>query len=165
VRDTKRGEEELTPDIPNVSEEATKDLDEHGIIRVGADVQEGDILIGKITPKGESDPSPEEKLLRAIFGDKAGDVRDASLKTPPSIKGVVIDTKLFSRAKKTSKAEEKSALDKLDAKHEKAVRELRESLVEKLFTIVNGKTSQGVYNVYKELLIAKGVKFTQKLLM
>ncbi|WP_017257375.1 DNA-directed RNA polymerase subunit beta [Pedobacter arcticus] len=165
VRDTKRGEEELTPDIPNVSEEATKDLDEHGIIRVGADVQEGDILIGKITPKGESDPSPEEKLLRAIFGDKAGDVKDASLKTPPSIKGVVIDTKLFSRAKKTSKAEEKALIEKLDAKHEKAVRELRESLVDKLFTIVNGKTSQGVYNVYKELLIAKGVKFTQKLLM
>ncbi len=165
VRDTKRGEEELTPDIPNVSEEATKDLDENGIIRVGADVQEGDILIGKITPKGESDPSPEEKLLRAIFGDKAGDVKDASLKTPPSIKGVVIDTKLFSRAKKTSKAEEKALIEKLDAKHEKAVRELRESLVEKLFTIVNGKTSQGVYNVYKELLIAKGVKFTQKILM
>ncbi len=165
VRDTKRGEEELTPDIPNVSEEATKDLDEHGIIRVGAEVQEGDILIGKITPKGESDPSPEEKLLRAIFGDKAGDVKDASLKTPPSIKGVVIDTKLFSRAKKTSKAEEKALLEKLDAKHEKAVRELRESLVDKLFTIVNGKTSQGVFNVYKELLIAKGVKFTQKLLM
>ena len=165
VRDTKRGEEELTPDIPNVSEEATKDLDENGIIRVGAEVQEGDILIGKITPKGESDPSPEEKLLRAIFGDKAGDVKDASLKTPPSIKGVVIDTKLFSRAKKTSKAEEKALIEKLDAKHEKAVRELRESLVEKLFTIVNGKTSQGVYNVYKELLIAKGVKFTQKILM
>lgn len=165
VRDTKRGEEELTPDIPNVSEEATKDLDENGIIRVGAEVGEGDILIGKITPKGESDPSPEEKLLRAIFGDKAGDVKDASLKTPPSIKGVVIDTKLFSRAKKTSKAEEKAMLEKLDAKHEKAVRELRESLVDKLFTIVNGKTSQGVYNVYKELLIAKGVKFTQKLLM
>jgi DNA-directed RNA polymerase subunit beta len=165
VRDTKRGEEELTPDIPNVSEEATKDLDEHGIIRVGADVKEGDILIGKITPKGESDPSPEEKLLRAIFGDKAGDVKDASLKTPPSIKGVVIDTKLFSRAKKTTKAEEKSQLEKLDIKHEKAVRDLRESLVDKLFTIVNGKTSQGVYNVYKELLIAKGVKFTQKILM
>ncbi|WP_353133575.1 DNA-directed RNA polymerase subunit beta [Pseudopedobacter sp.] len=165
VRDTKRGEEELTPDIPNVSEEATKDLDENGIIRIGAEVKEGDILIGKITPKGESDPSPEEKLLRAIFGDKAGDVKDASLKTPPSISGVVIDTKLFSRAKKTSKAEEKSQLDKLDARHEKAVRELRETLVDKLFNIVNGKTSQGVYNIYKELLIAKGVKFTQKLLM
>ena len=165
VRDTKRGEEELTPDIPNVSEEATKDLDENGIIRVGAEVKEGDILIGKITPKGESDPSPEEKLLRAIFGDKAGDVKDASLKTPPSIHGVVIDTKLFSRAKKTTKAEEKALIEKLDARHNKATKELKESLIEKLFTIVNGKTSQGVFNVYKELLVAKGVKFTQKVLV
>jgi DNA-directed RNA polymerase subunit beta len=165
VRDTKRGEEELTPDIPNVSEEATKDLDEDGIIRVGAEVKEGDILIGKITPKGESDPSPEEKLLRAIFGDKAGDVKDASLKTPPSIAGVVIDTKLFSRAKKTSKAEEKAQLEKLDTKHEKAVKELKNTLIEKLFEIVNGKTSQGVYNVYKELQVPKGVKFTQKILV
>ena len=164
VRDTKRGEEELTSDIPNVSEEATKDLDEHGIIRVGAEVRDGDILIGKITPKGETDPSPEEKLLRAIFGDKAGDVKDASLKTPPSINGVVIDTKLFSRAKKTTKAEEKEALEKLDAKHERAVKALKESLLDKLFSIVNGKTSQGVYNVYKELLIPKGAKFTQKIL-
>ena len=164
VRDTKRGEEELTSDIPNVSEEATKDLDENGIIRVGAEIKEGDILIGKITPKGESDPSPEEKLLRAIFGDKAGDVKDASLKTPPSITGVVIDTKLFSRAKKTSRAEEKSMLDKLEAKYSKAVRELKETLLDKLFHIVNGKTSQGIYNVYKELLIAKGVKFTHKVL-
>ena len=165
VRDTKRGEEELTPDIPNVSEEATKDLDEDGIIRVGAEVKEGDILIGKITPKGESDPSPEEKLLRAIFGDKAGDVKDASLKTPPSIAGVVIDTKLFSRAKKTSKAEEKAQLEKLDTKHDKAVKELKNTLIEKLFEIVNGKTSQGVYNVYKELHVPKGVKFTQKILV
>jgi DNA-directed RNA polymerase subunit beta len=165
VRDTKRGEEELTPDIPNVSEEATKDLDEDGIIRVGAEVKEGDILIGKITPKGESDPSPEEKLLRAIFGDKAGDVKDASLKTPPSIAGVVIDTKLFSRAKKTSKAEEKAQLEKLDHKHDKAVKELKNTLIEKLFEIVNGKTSQGVFNVYKELLVPKGVKFTQKILV
>ena len=165
VRDTKRGEEELTPDIPNVSEEATKDLDENGIIRVGAEVKEGDILIGKITPKGESDPSPEEKLLRAIFGDKAGDVKDASLKTPPSINGVVIDTKLFSRAKKTSKAEEKAAIEKLDTKHDKAIKDLKNLLVDKLFEIVNGKTSQGVYNVYKELLVAKGVKFTQKILL
>jgi DNA-directed RNA polymerase subunit beta len=165
VRDTKRGEEELTPDIPNVSEEATKDLDEDGIIRVGAEVKEGDILIGKITPKGESDPSPEEKLLRAIFGDKAGDVKDASLKTPPSIAGVVIDTKLFSRAKKTSKAEEKAQLEKLDNKHDKAVKELKNTLIEKLFEIVNGKTSQGVYNVYKELHVPKGVKFTQKILV
>ena len=164
VRDTKRGEEELTPDIPNVSEEATKDLDENGIIRVGAEIKEGDILIGKITPKGESDPSPEEKLLRAIFGDKAGDVKDASLKTPPSIHGVVIDTKLFSRAKKTTKQEEKALIEKLDIKHNKAVKELKETLIEKLFVIVNGKTSQGVFNVYKELLVAKGVKFTQKIL-
>src|ERR1700709_1882949 len=139
VRDTKRGLEELTADIPNVSEEATKDLDENGLIRVGADVKEGDILIGKITPKGESDPSPEEKLLRAIFGDKAGDVKDASLKTPPSIAGVVIDTKLFSRAKKTSKAEEKAQLEKLDTKHEKAIKDLKNILIEKLFEIVNGK--------------------------
>jgi DNA-directed RNA polymerase subunit beta len=165
VRDTKRGEEELTPDIPNVSEEATKDLDEDGIVRVGAEVKEGDILIGKITPKGESDPSPEEKLLRAIFGDKAGDVKDASLKTPPSIAGVVIDTKLFSRAKKTSKAEEKAQLEKLDTKHDKATKELKNVLIEKLFEIVNGKTSQGVYNVYKELQVPKGVKFTQKILV
>jgi DNA-directed RNA polymerase subunit beta len=165
VRDTKRGEEELTPDIPNVSEEATKDLDEDGIIRVGAEVKEGDILIGKITPKGESDPSPEEKLLRAIFGDKAGDVKDASLKTPPSIAGVVIDTKLFSRAKKTSKAEEKAQLERLDNKHEKAIKDLKNILIEKLFEIVNGKTSQGVYNVYKELQVPKGVKFTQKILV
>jgi DNA-directed RNA polymerase subunit beta len=165
VRDTKRGEEELTPDIPNVSEEATKDLDEDGIIRVGAEVKEGDILIGKITPKGESDPSPEEKLLRAIFGDKAGDVKDASLKTPPSIAGVVIDTKLFSRAKKTTKAEEKAQLEKLDTKHDKAVKDLKNTLIEKLFEIVNGKTSQGVYNVYKELQVPKGVKFTQKILV
>ena len=164
VRDTKRGEEELTPDIPNVSEEATKDLDENGVIRVGAEVKEGDILIGKITPKGESDPSPEEKLLRAIFGDKAGDVKDASLKTPPSIHGVVIDTKLFSRAKKTTRAEEKALVEKLDANFAKSNKDLRDKLVEKLFTIVNGKTSQGIYNVYKELLIAKGVKFTQKVL-
>src|SRR6201746_1890809 len=165
VRDTKRGLEELTADIPNVSEEATKDLDENGLIRVGADVKEGDILIGKITPKGESDPSPEEKLLRAIFGDKAGDVKDASLKTPPSIAGVVIDTQLFSRAKKTTKAEEKAQIERLDTKHEKAVKDLKNTLIEKLFEIVNGKTSQGVYNVYKELQVPKGVKFTQKILV
>lgn len=164
VRDTKRGEEELTADIPNVSEEATKDLDENGIIRIGAEVREGDILIGKITPKGESDPSPEEKLLRAIFGDKAGDVKDASLKTPPSINGVVIDTKLFSRAKKMAKEEEKRALDQLDTQHAKALKTLKDKLVDKLFAVVNGKTSQGVYNVYKELLVPKGAKFTQKIL-
>ncbi|UIR55102.1 DNA-directed RNA polymerase subunit beta [Sphingobacterium sp. SRCM116780] len=164
VRDTKRGEEELTADIPNVSEEATKDLDENGIIRIGAEVNGGDILIGKITPKGESDPSPEEKLLRAIFGDKAGDVKDASLKASPSLKGVVIDTKLFARAKKLSKEVERKTLEKLETAHERAVKVLKERLVEKLFTIVNGKTSQGIYNVYKELLVAKGSKFTQKIL-
>lgn len=164
VRDTKRGEEELTSDIPNVSEEATKDLDENGIIRIGAEIKEGDILIGKITPKGESDPSPEEKLLRAIFGDKAGDVKDASLKTPPSIAGVVIDTKLFSRAKKTSRSEEKIMLETLEGKYNKAIKGLKDALIDKLFFLVNGKTSQGVYNVYKELLIAKGVKFSHKVL-
>src|SRR5690606_22177771 len=164
VRDTKRGEEELTADIPSVSEEATKELDENGIIRVGAEVRDGDILIGKITPKSESDTSAEEQLLRAIFGDKAGDVKDASLKTPPSINGVVIDTKLFSRAKKVAKEEEKKALDKLDTQHTKALKTLKDKLIEKLFTIVNGKTSQGVYNVYKELLVPKGSKFTQRIL-
>src|SRR5690606_2856415 len=158
VRDTKRGGEELTADIPNGSEEATKDLDENGIIRVGAEVRDGDILIGKITPKGESDPSPEEKLLRAIFGDKAGDVKDASLKPPPSINGVVIDTKLFSLAKKVGKEEEKRMLDQLDTQHAKALKVLKDRLIEKLFAIVNGKTSQGIYNVYKELLMPKGSK-------
>ncbi len=165
VRDTKRGEEELTSDIPNVSEEATKELDENGIIRVGAEIKEGDILIGKITPKGETDPSPEEKLLRAIFGDKAGDVKDASLKAPPSIKGVVIDSKLFSRAKKEKKSDEKIMLEKLDKEHDKNLETLKNILVDKLFVLVSGKTSQGIYNVYKELLVAKGVKFTQKVLL
>src|SRR6185437_550693 len=165
VRDTKLGEEELTPDIPNVSEEATKDLDENGIFRVGAQIKEGDILIGKITPKGESDPTPEEKLLRAIFGDKAGDAKDASLKAPSGTEGVVISKKLFQRAKKTTKAEEKAQLEKLDTKHDKAVKDLKNTLIEKLFEIVNGKTSQGVYNVYKELQVPKGVKFTQKILV
>src|SRR6202008_1430889 len=127
VRDTKRGEEELTPDIPNISEEATKDLDEKGIIRVGAEVKEGDILIGKITPKGETDPSPEEKLLRAIFGDKAGDVKDASLRVSPSIKGVIVDKKLFSRAikDKKQKADEKPVIDKLDSEHEKNIHNIK----------------------------------------
>lgn len=137
VRDTKRGEEELTPDIPNVSEEATKNLDENGVIRVGAEVKEGDIIIGKITPKGESDPSPEEKLLRAIFGDKAGDVKDASLKIPPSTHGVIIDTKLFSRAKKdkTKKEPEKKKLEGLDAEYNKTVEGIKHVLIEKLFAI------------------------------
>ncbi|MFN8115965.1 MAG: DNA-directed RNA polymerase subunit beta [Bacteroidia bacterium] len=166
VRDTKRGMEELTPDIPNVSEEATKDLDEKGIIRVGAEVKEGDILIGKITPKGETDPSPEEKLLRAIFGDKAGDVKDASLRVSPSIKGVIVDKKLFSRAikDKKQKADEKPLIEKLDADHNKAIANLKYQLIEKLFELVNGRTSQGVHNILGEEVITKGTKFTQKLL-
>ena len=166
VRDTKRGLEELTSDIPNVSEEATKDLDEHGLIRIGADVKPGDILIGKITPKGETDPSPEEKLLRAIFGDKAGDVKDASLKAPPSLNGVVIDKKLFSRIIKDRKAktEEKPTLAKIDAERDKDLAELKVRLVEKLFTLVNGKTSQGIYNNFKEEVVPKSAKFTIKML-
>jgi DNA-directed RNA polymerase subunit beta len=167
VRDTKLGEEELTPDIPNVSEEATKDLDDNGIIRVGARVKEGDILIGKITPKGETDPTPEEKLLRAIFGDKAGDVKDASMKVPPSIEGTVISKKLFARAKKdkTSKAKEKTALEKLDKDFEKKMADVKEVLVDKLMTVLSGKVSAGVQTVYKEELISKGTKFAAKTLL
>jgi DNA-directed RNA polymerase subunit beta len=166
VRDTKRGLEELTSDIPNVSEEATKNLDENGLIRVGAHVEPGDILIGKITPKGESDPSPEEKLLRAIFGDKAGDVKDASLKAEPSLFGVVVDKKLFARSMKDKKGKvsEKTLLEKLDKEFEKKVAELDSRMIEKLFTLVNGKTSQGVKNYYNEDVIPKGSKFTQKIL-
>ena len=166
VRDTKRGLEELTADIPNVSEEATKDLDETGLIRIGAEVKEGDILIGKITPKGETDPSPEEKLLRAIFGDKAGDVKDASLKVPPSIRGVVIDKKLFSRAikDKKAKADEKTLVEKIDKEQLMEEAGLKAVLVEKLTTILNGKTSAGVFNNLKEEVISKGTKFTQKVL-
>jgi DNA-directed RNA polymerase subunit beta len=166
VRDTKLGEEELTPDIPNVSEEATKDLDADGIIRVGATIKEGDILIGKITPKGESDPTPEEKLLRAIFGDKAGDVKDASLKTPPSMKGVVINTRLFSRKRKDkdTKAREKIAIETLDKNHEKAIEEMRKTLVEKLTILAKDKKSAGVTNLFKEDVVPKGAKFTGKLL-
>ena len=164
VRDTKRGMEELTADIPNVSEEATKNLDENGLIRVGTEVKEGDILIGKITPKGETDPTPEEKLLRAIFGDKAGDVKDASLKVPPSGSGVVITKKLFSRAIKDrkAKAQEKNILEEVDKEYEKTIEELKNRLVDKLFGIVNGKTSQGVFNKYNEEMIKKGTKFTMK---
>jgi DNA-directed RNA polymerase subunit beta len=167
VRDTKRGQEELTPDIPNVSEEATKDLDENGMIRIGAEIKEGDILIGKITPKGETDPSPEEKLLRAIFGDKAGDVKDASLKAPPSLRGVVIDKKLFAKAIKTpkSKNSEKALIEELDKQFDKDSAELKNRLIEKLSKLVLGKTSQGVFNNFKEELIKKGVKFSQKSLM
>lgn len=166
VRDTKRGVEELTSDIPNVSAEAIKDLDENGLIRIGAEVNEGDILIGKITPKGETDPTPEEKLLRAIFGDKAGDVKDASLKAPPSTKGVVVDKKLFSRVFKDRKAKtkEKIILEKLDDEFNAEVTELRAKLVDKLIVLVSGKTSQGVMNSLKEVVVAKGTKFTQKIL-
>ncbi|MDX9941186.1 MAG: DNA-directed RNA polymerase subunit beta [Bacteroidales bacterium] len=166
VRDTKRGVEELTSDIPNVSQEAIKDLDENGLIRIGAEVNEGDILIGKITPKGETDPTPEEKLLRAIFGDKAGDVKDASLKAPPSTKGVVVDKKLFSRVFKDRKAKtkEKIILEKLDDEFNAEVTELRAKLVDKLIVLVSGKTSQGVMNSLKEVVVPKGTKFTQKIL-
>ncbi len=166
VRDTKRGVEELTNDIPNVSAEAIKDLDESGMIRIGAEVNEGDILIGKITPKGETDPTPEEKLLRAIFGDKAGDVKDASLKAPPSTKGVVVDKKLFSRVFKDRKAKtkEKIILEKLDDEFNAEVSDLRAKLVDKLIVLVSGKTSQGVMNILKEVVVAKGTKFTQKIL-
>ncbi len=164
VRDTKLGEEELTPDIPNVSEEATKDLDENGIIRIGAQIKEGDILIGKITPKGESDPTPEEKLLRAIFGDKAGDAKDASLKAPNGVEGVVISKKLFQRAKKdkNSKVREKAAIEKLEKVHEKSVSDLMEVLLEKLQTLLKDRPSAGVNNNFGETLIGKGSKFTQK---
>ena len=166
VRDTKRGIEELTADIPNVSEEATKNLDENGLIRVGTEVKPGDILIGKITPKGETDPTPEEKLLRAIFGDKAGDVKDASLKVSPSGSGFVVHKKLFSRAIKDRKTRtaEKVVLEKLDADHDKEKAALKTAMVEKLYAVVNGKTSQGVKNNFKEVLIKKGTKFTQKAL-
>jgi len=166
VRDTKRGLEELTADIPNVSEEATKDLDENGIIRVGAEVKEGDILIGKITPKGESDPTPEEKLLRAIFGDKAGDVKDASLKVSPSVTGVVIDKKLFSKAIKDrkSKAADKPIIEQLDAEEVLKQAELKSTLIEKLLSILGDNKSEGVINVFKEQVIKKGVKFTEKTL-
>ena len=166
VRDTKLGNEELTNDIPNVSEEATKDLDEHGMIRVGAEVKPGDILIGKITPKGESDPTPEEKLLRAIFGDKAGDVKDASLKASPSLHGVVINKKLFSRAikDKRKRAQDKEDIAKLETLYTTKFDELQAVLVEKLFAIVNGKTSQGIFNDLGEEVLPKGKKFTLKML-
>ncbi len=166
VRDTKLGMEELTSDIPNVSEEATSDLDENGMIRVGAEVKSGDILIGKITPKGESDPTPEEKLLRAIFGDKAGDVKDASLKAPPSLKGVVIDKKLFTRTikDKRRRTEDKEHLKDLEIKFEKMFDDLKSTLVEKLYSILSGKTCQGVFNDLGEELIPKGKKYTQKIL-
>jgi DNA-directed RNA polymerase subunit beta len=166
VRDTKLGAEELTADIPNVSEEATKDLDENGLIRIGAEVKPGDILIGKITPKGESDPSPEEKLLRAIFGDKAGDVKDASLKASPSLAGVVIDKKLFARSvkDKRQKLQDKEDLDLLEDRFNMQIENLRQRFLEKLNVIVAGKTCQGITNDLNEVVIPKGTKFTQKIL-
>tara|TARA_B100002052_G_scaffold210180_1_gene192259 strand:+ start:405 stop:4208 length:3804 start_codon:yes stop_codon:yes gene_type:complete len=166
VRDTKLGMEELTSDIPNISEEATSELDENGMIRVGAEVKSGDILIGKITPKGESDPTPEEKLLRAIFGDKAGDVKDASLKAPPSLNGIVIDKKLFTRTVKDKRrrADDKEELKKLEIKYDLLFKELKSKLVEKLYSIVSGKTCQGIFNDLGEELIPKGKKYTLKIL-
>ncbi len=165
VRETKRGMEELTSDIPNVSEDATKDLDERGIIRVGAHVVPGDIMIGKITPKGESDPTPEEKLLRAIFGDKAGDVKDASLKASPSLKGVVIGTNLFSRATKKKRGQSANALlPKLDEEYEEKLESLKNLLVDKLMTLTDGLTSQGVKDFLGSDVVAKGAKFTPAIL-
>ena len=157
--------EELTSDIPNISEEATSELDENGMIRVGAEVKSGDILIGKITPKGESDPTPEEKLLRAIFGDKAGDVKDASLKAPPSLNGIVIDKKLFTRTikDKRKRADDKEELKKLEVKYDLLFKELKSKLVEKLYSIVNGKTCQGIFNDLGEELIPKGKKYSLKI--
>ncbi len=164
VRETKRGMEELTSDIPNVSEDATKDLDERGIIRVGAHVVPGDIMIGKITPKGESDPTPEEKLLRAIFGDKAGDVKDASLKASPSLKGVVIGTNLFSRAAKKKSKTANALLPKLDEEYEAKLESLKDVLVNKLMTLTSGKTSQGVKDFLGTDIVAKGAKFSAGIL-
>ena len=166
VRDTKLGTEELTDDIPNVSEEATSELDENGMIRVGADVTAGDILIGKITPKGESDPTPEEKLLRAIFGDKAGDVKDASLKAPPSLNGIVIDKKLFVRSLKDKRrrSQDKVDLELLETRYEKILEDHKLKLVEKLSSVVVGKTCQGVFNDLGDEILLKGKKFSNKML-
>ena len=166
VRETKRGVEEFTADIPNVSEEATKDLDANGIIRIGARVEPGDIMIGKISPKGESDPSPEEKLLRAIFGDKAGDVKDSSLKANPSLSGVVIDKKLFSKAQKTreSKKQDKIILAKIDEEYEAKVNDLKDILVDKLLTLTKGMTSEGIKDYSDAEIVTKGTKFTATIL-
>lgn len=161
VRDTKRGEEELTREIPNVSEEATRNLDERGIVRVGAKVNHGDILVGKITPKGETDPTPEEKLLRAIFGDKAGDVKDASLKTPPGVSGVVINTKLFSRKRdeQISRKEEKALVEAENERHAQKLAELNSQWADKMYSLLRDKTSPGVYNYNEVELIPKGEKY------
>ena len=166
VRDTKLGMEELTNDIPNVSEEATSDLDENGMIRVGAEVKPGDILIGKITPKGESDPTPEEKLLRAIFGDKAGDVKDASLKAPPSLNGVVVNKKLFTRPvkDKRTRSEDKDLLIELGKSYDLKFEDLKKSLIEKLYNILSGKTCQGIFNDLEEEVLPKGKKYSLKML-
>jgi DNA-directed RNA polymerase subunit beta len=164
VRDTKRGEEELTSEIPNVSEEAVKNLDENGMIRIGAEVKEGDILVGKITPKGETDPTPEEKLLRAIFGDKAGDVKDASLRASPSLEGVVIETKLFSRPKKDKelRAKSKKDVDALKNSYSKQLLKLRERMIEKLTGLLDGKVSKGVKHKFGDEILGSGVKFARK---
>ncbi len=164
VRDTKRGEEELTSEIPNVSEEAVKNLDERGIIRVGSEVREGDILIGKITPKGETDPTPEEKLLRAIFGDKAGDVKDASMKAPPSLRGVVIHTDLFSRPKKDKdlRAKSKKEVEVLKSRYSYDLSVVRDQMIDKMVGLLEGKVSQGVKHKFGEEIVSKGVKFTRK---
>lgn len=164
VRDTKRGEEELTSEIPNVSEEAVKNLDENGMIRTGAEVREGDILVGKITPKGESDPTPEEKLLRAIFGDKAGDVKDASLRASPSLEGVVIDTKLFARPKKDKelRAKSKKEVDALKNKYSKQLIELRNTIITKLSALLEGKTSKGIRHKFGDEVMSSGTKFSRK---
>ncbi|PRY16189.1 DNA-directed RNA polymerase subunit beta [Pontibacter ummariensis] len=164
VRETKRGEEELTSEIPNVSEEAVRNLDENGIIRIGAEVREGDILIGKITPKGETDPTPEEKLLRAIFGDKAGDVKDASLKAPPSLNGVVIGTKLFSRPKKDKnlRAKSKKEVEELKVKYSKELTSIKNVMVDKLVELLDGKTSQGIRHKFGDEILTKGVKFSRR---
>ncbi|MDE6817610.1 MAG: DNA-directed RNA polymerase subunit beta, partial [Muribaculaceae bacterium] len=164
VRETKRGMEELTNDIPNVSEDATKDLDERGIIRIGAHVIPGDIMIGKITPKGESDPTPEEKLLRAIFGDKAGDVKDASLRATPSLKGVIIGTNLFAKAAKSSKTRTNALLPKLDEEYEERQSALKEELVHKLMELTKNKNSQGVKDFLGVDIIPKTQKFTASVL-
>ncbi|MBK9508928.1 MAG: DNA-directed RNA polymerase subunit beta [Cytophagaceae bacterium] len=161
VRDTKRGEEELTAEIPNVSEEAVKNLDENGIVRTGTHIKEGDILIGKITPKGESDPTPEEKLLRAIFGDKAGDVKDASKKAPPSLRGVIIDTKLFSRPSKEERVKHKEELKTLLKSHSKNLSDLKNVMIDKMTTLLDGQTCNGVKHKFGEELISKGVKFNK----
>ena len=164
VRDTKRGEEEFTSEIPNVSEEAVKNLDENGIIRIGAEVKEGDIMIGKITPKGESDPTPEEKLLRAIFGDKAGDVKDASLKAKASLKGVVIETKLFTRLRKDKdlRARTKKEVELLKTRYGQELNDARGTMIDKMATLLDGIVCKGVKHKFGDMVMSKGTKFSKK---